>query len=253
MIDIDFSLVTSNVQLADTLDEQFESQTRTFYSSLESNYSNMVFDAGMNCSLLSSVKSIAKQASGQFFADVSNSSNDVESAVSDITKKVGDVIKNIRSSIDVAIIKVQEFSDWIREQTNNVVSQSIAAIEQVINVINSVINQAVSAVSSVVSAINDLALEMAASVKNLALRFCNSMSSAIEEVGTGASIDPTVDIVTAPTEEFSEKMLSSISTKISQYQSSLSSIASGITGGAQQANSINFSFDSIDDLIAGAA
>lgn len=253
MIDIDFDTVTNNIELADTLDSQFEMQTTTFFSSLEGSYAGMVIDAGMNCGVLSSVKSMAKQAAGQFLADVKSASDAVEQAVADITKGVGDIIKNIRSAINSAIAKVQELANWVREQIDNVVAQVTAAIQQAIDVINGVIDQAMQAVNDVISAVRDLASEMVDAVKNISLSVCNSMSLSLADVGLGAAIDGIVDTVTAPVEEFAEKMLGGMKNKVSQYQSSLSALSENIPGGAQQANAINSSFDSIDDLIAGIA
>ncbi len=253
MIDIDLDSVSSNLELADVLEQQFEPQTTTFFASLEGSYAGMVIDAGMNCGVLSSVKSMAKQASGQFLADIQKASKAVEEAIADITKGVGDIIKHIRSAVDAAIAKVKEFANWIRDQIADVVETAKAAIQQAINTINDVINSAMDAVNEVISAIGDLATEMLDSVKNISLRVCESMSLSLEDVGIGAGIDAIVDVVTAPVEQFAENLLGGMKNKVASYESSLSALTDDMPTGATQANSIRTSFNSIDDLIAGIA
>lgn len=251
MIDINFSSVTTTFELADTLDQEFELQTTTFYSELESAFSGMVSDAGMNCGILSSVKSMAKQATGQFLAEVREVSNGVEKAIGELTEGIGDIIKSIRSSIDSAIIKVKEFSDWLRTQLTLPIQRAIDAVNSVISSLNTVIGNAVNTVTQVISSINAIASEMVNVLKNFALRVCSSMTESLEKVGHGAGIDSTVDAATAPNEEFTNKILSGMQGKLTQFNSSLTTLSETTPSGSSQATEIRSSFSSIDELISG--
>lgn len=208
MIDIDLSNVGTNEELATILKQEFPLQTEGTMFSVNAEFEDTVWKAGTNCTVLSSLKELVRESSGEFYSLIKGAAEEIENAIAEIVVYVGYAIKSAQDAIKVAVEMVDEAIVWVGEQIDSVVDSAVGVFEDVIDGINSVVsgvNSALAAIRDAVSAIID---EMATAVKNFSVRACSGLRDAVEKVGTGGGLDRIHPVTYASDGEFAEATFS---------------------------------------------
>lgn len=248
-ISIDLDSAATVADLSTAL-QDFGTQADGDLGELETSYSGMVNDSGSNCDILGAVGGMVRKATAPFVSAMKASIAAVEGAVKTAINAVGAIIKGAKDAVGAAIAKINELITFLGSALEDVLADAKAAAQAVIDSVNAAIGAALGVVQTVVDTMTEIAGEMLAEVRTLAIRSCEGVTEAINNVGTGAGIDSTYNAVSKQTDgDFAEQNTTPMKNLLDSKATILNSNNDSISNVDQSVADINGSFSGIDDLI----
>lgn len=245
-ININLNNIATTEQLATILTQELPSQANATFAGAGSSFGGAIEKSGHNCAIMSTIKGMALGTSGQFADSIGAVTKDVENAIAAITENVGAALKDMKSALDAVMVKVNTFAGWVSGQLDDALNTMRPAIESMINGINNAFNYVQDAISGVLSAAGEIMDEMIRLVKNTVIRACESLSGAVENVGSGSGIDKYIPAATIkPNGEFAEQNLAGMKNLLGSKSGQLNSLASFTSPAAH----ITDSFKPLDGLM----
>lgn len=246
--EIDLDSVTSAQELASLLEQQFETQANASFATTSSTFGQAVVMGAHNCAISTALGGMVSDTVQDFANNVRSVAGKVESAIAQTIENIGEVMNRVQTAIQDAVQRVQKFCTWVVSQGEALLDRAKQVIQNLMNNIDMVLNYVDNAIQAIVDAVSDIMAEMTTIANNIAIRACDSLSSAVGSVGKGSGIDQHVIASDQDISSFTRNNLEGMNNLLGVKGESLSVYADAFNPNTQF-NGLNASFNEIDDLI----
>lgn len=243
-INIDFSTANTVDELS-ALTSDLEKSFDTVTVDLEQSAKDLVDSSISNCSVFGSMQGLVKDAADSLTSTVKSLTGSVQQTITELMKSVSDVVKNAKDRFKNAITELNNTIKGLTDSMAVLINNLKLKANELIGSINTLLTDFTSSISNIMSSIMDVFSSFADGLKKMFAVNCNTVSTALQGMssGAGAGVDSLIDTAKQGADNIINNTMSGVTDTLGKFDASSLDFKNSISA-------LDSHFDGIDSIIS---